>query len=129
MWYNEMFEELEKLGYEQQAEKMSAYMQNRFPFLGVPKPDLKAFMKPYLKPMKKREIDWDFVYACWDKSYREAQYIIKNNFGSKEFFINKAIGWSLRDYSKVNPEWVRHFIEENREQLAPLSIKEGSKLL
>lgn len=25
--------------------------------------------------------------------------ILMNNFGSKEFFINKAIGWSLREYS------------------------------
>ncbi len=29
--------------------------------------------------------------------------IIVNNFNSKEFFINKAIGWILRDYSKTNP--------------------------
>lgn len=27
--------------------------------------------------------------------------ILLNNFGSSEFFINKAIGWSLRDYSKI----------------------------
>lgn len=26
--------------------------------------------------------------------------ILVNNFGSNEFFIKKAIGWSLRDYSK-----------------------------
>jgi len=32
--------------------------------------------------------------------------IIVNNFGSNEFFINKAIGWSLRDYSKTDPDWV-----------------------
>ena len=29
--------------------------------------------------------------------------ILVNNFGSDEFFINKAIGWALRDYSKTNP--------------------------
>ena len=38
--------------------------------------------------------------------------IIVNNFGSNEFFINKAIGWSLRDYSKTNPEWVRNFVNK-----------------
>ncbi|MBD5451520.1 MAG: DNA alkylation repair protein, partial [Lachnospiraceae bacterium] len=32
--------------------------------------------------------------------------IIKNNLNSEEFFINKAIGWALRDYSKTNPKWV-----------------------
>ena len=35
------------------------------------------------------------------------EQIIVNNLGSGEFFINKAIGWSLRDYSKTNPAWVR----------------------
>ena len=55
--------------------------------------------------------------------------ILKNNLGQNEFFINKAIGWALRDYSKTNPEWVRNFIEENRENMAKLSIKEASKYL
>lgn len=55
--------------------------------------------------------------------------IIRLNFGSSEFFINKAIGWSLRDYSKVNPQWVSTFIEDNRSRMAPLSIKEAEKYL
>lgn len=33
--------------------------------------------------------------------------IITNNLGSTEFFINKAIGWALREYGKTNPEWVQ----------------------
>lgn len=55
--------------------------------------------------------------------------IISNNLGSDEFFINKAIGWSLRDYSKVNPEWVRNFIDRYRNRLDKLSIREGSKYI
>lgn len=55
--------------------------------------------------------------------------IIKNNLNSEEFFINKAIGWALRDYSKTNPKWVKNFINEYSEQLTPLSIKESSKYL
>lgn len=55
--------------------------------------------------------------------------VICNNFGQTEFFINKAIGWSLRNYSKVNPDWVGAFIDRYREQLSPLSIREGSKYL
>jgi 3-methyladenine DNA glycosylase AlkD len=55
--------------------------------------------------------------------------ILVNNFGSKEFFINKAIGWSLREYSKTNPLWVNHFIETYRSRMAPLSIREASKYL
>ena len=55
--------------------------------------------------------------------------ILKNNLEQTEFFINKAIGWALRDYSKTNPEWVKTFIEKNRENMAKLSIKEASKYL
>lgn len=55
--------------------------------------------------------------------------IITNNFGSDEFFINKAIGWSLRDYSKVNPEWVRVFINKYSDEMSNLSIREASKYL
>lgn len=52
------------------------------------------------------------------------EYIVKNA-DSKEFFIQKAIGWALREYSKTNPVSVKEFIEGNK--LAPLSIREGSK--
>lgn len=55
--------------------------------------------------------------------------IICHNFGQKEFFINKAIGWSLRDYSKTNPEWVKAFIARHQDQMAPLSIREASKYI
>lgn len=55
--------------------------------------------------------------------------IIKNNLGSNEFFINKAIGWSLRDYSKTNPEWVKYFLEKYDKQLSNLSKREASKYI
>jgi len=57
------------------------------------------------------------------------EQIILNNLGQEEFFINKAIGWSLREYSKTDPEWVRSFIEKHKERMKPLSIREGSKYL
>ena len=55
--------------------------------------------------------------------------ILVNNLGRTEFFINKAIGWALRDYSKTNPDWVRDFIERYRAEMVALSIREGSKYL
>ena len=55
--------------------------------------------------------------------------ILEDNLCDGEFFINKAIGWALRDYSKVNPEWVRKFIEKNRSEMANLSLREASKYL
>lgn len=55
--------------------------------------------------------------------------ILVDNFGSSEFFINKAIGWSLRDYSKSNPDWVRSFVETHKEKMDKLSIREATKYL
>jgi len=52
-----------------------------------------------------------------------------NNLNQTEFFINKAIGWALRDYSKTNPEWVKNFIRQHHGKMAPLSIREASKYL
>lgn len=217
MWYDKVFVELEKSNDEKQGEKMSAYMQNKFPFLGIPKPKLKELEKALLAEAKKSYIDWDFVNACWEYNYRESQYvaldylktkvkkltdddlpklkklittkswwetvdtidafvghivmqnpglekemiawssdgdmwlrrtaidfqqeykaktntdllekIIVNNLGSSEFFINKAIGWSLRDYSKVNPAWVKDFLKRYDGKVDKLSVKEASKYL
>ena len=47
----------------------------------------------------------------------------------KEFFIKKAIGWALREYSKTNPDWVYSFINIHKEKLSKLSKREGSKYL
>ncbi len=46
---------------------------------------------------------------------------------SSEFFIQKAIGWSLRQHSKTEPELVLSFISSH--DLAPLSHREGLKWL
>lgn len=47
----------------------------------------------------------------------------------KEFFIQKAIGWALRDYARHAPENVRIFIYKEKERLAPLSFREAHKHL
>ncbi|MEM6765306.1 MAG: DNA alkylation repair protein [Bacteroidota bacterium] len=46
---------------------------------------------------------------------------------SEEFFIQKAIGWGLRQYSKVNAEAVVQFTENHKWK--PLSKREGQKWL
>ncbi|MEH7333276.1 DNA alkylation repair protein [Neobacillus drentensis] len=61
-----------------------------------------------------------------EKTNEELLYrYIELNAESKEFFIQKAVGWALREYSKSNPASVKAFIEGHR--LAPLSVREGSK--
>ncbi|MBK6266132.1 DNA alkylation repair protein [Marivirga sp. S37H4] len=53
--------------------------------------------------------------------------IINKLSGSKEFFINKAIGWVLREYSQTNPDWVTEFV--NKTALNALSKKEALRLM
>lgn len=42
-----------------------------------------------------------------------------------EFFIRKAIGWALREYSKVDAEAVRRFVAEHDADLSGLSKREA----
>ena len=218
MDFNKLYEEMIQHKNEEQAQKMSKYMLNKFEYIGIKTPERRKIFKNFFKEYKNEEkIDWEFVNKCWENKHREFQYvaadylknmkdkltiddipkfkqlilkkswwdtidnldmtigalalkdsnvnkillewsldeniwlrriaidhqllrkektntellkkILKNNLGQAEFFINKAIGWALRDYSKTNPEWVKNFIEKNRENMAKLSIKEASKYL
>lgn len=47
----------------------------------------------------------------------------------KEFFIRKAIGWALRDYARWNPQAVTDFLQENRNRLSGLTVREAAKHL
>ena len=53
--------------------------------------------------------------------------LCKKHKDTKEFFMNKAIGWALREYSKTNPKAVIDFVSKN--ELAPLSKKEALRLI
>jgi 3-methyladenine DNA glycosylase AlkD len=52
--------------------------------------------------------------------------IIRENLGSGEFFINKAIGWALRQYAWTNPAPVKKFVKATK-GLHPLSRREALK--
>jgi len=64
----------------------------------------------------KEGLDTDILSLC-----------INSLLNSGEFFINKAIGWTLREYSRTNPEWVIDFV--NKTDLSPLSHKEALRLI
>lgn len=202
---------------EENAIPMAKYMKNKFPFLGLKKPERAALAKEFLKLRKKdTRVDWDFIFKCYDMLEREFHYLaidymdkVKNlftpddmdnieklittkswwdtvdninkivgyivmkypelkddiiqkwiyseniwlkrvsilfqlkykektdteflnkaiisNSKTDEFFVNKAIGWALREYSKTDKEWIKEFIQNN--ELSKLSIREGSKYL
>lgn len=216
--FEALLNDMQKYADAQRAVKMSAYMKNRFQFMGVQAPQRRLACRPYFKNAKsKRGLDFSFAELCWECAYREMQYaavdymvlkkeflapedlntikryimtkswwdtvdgldelagsivlrhpecrevmlewsvdeniwvrraaidhqllmkgktdealleeIILNNLGTDEFFINKAIGWSIREYAKTSPEWAGAFLERNRERLSPLSYREAGKHL
>lgn len=53
--------------------------------------------------------------------------IIENHINSKEFFIQKSIGWMLREYAKTNPKFVKNYVSTI--DLKPLSKREALKNL
>ncbi|TKC86230.1 DNA alkylation repair protein [Trinickia terrae] len=46
-----------------------------------------------------------------------------------DFFIRKAIGWALRDYAWHDPHAIRGFLDDARDVLSPLSLREAGKNL
>jgi 3-methyladenine DNA glycosylase AlkD len=47
----------------------------------------------------------------------------------KEFFVRKAIGWALREYSKTKPDVVVAFLQKEKAKLSGLSYREAAKIL
>lgn len=209
---------LEPLSNEEAANKMKKYMRNQFEYLGIAAPVRRDVFKSFFQENASiKEIDREFIRACWESDYRELQYaaidylyyvskllssddlllikelivkkswwdtidsmsklvgqmiqadatlkvtmlawsmddnlwvrrmaiihqlqfktnmdtallasIILNNVDHTDFFIRKAIGWILRDYSKTDANWVREFINMHQSQLSALSMREGSKYI
>ena len=97
-----------------------------------------AYFKTYPKKKRALMLKWSKSEDMWIRrtslifqlKYKDETdtelltQVIENNLGSKEFFINKAIGWALRTYSAIDPEWVEDFVE-NHPDLANLSKKEA----
>ncbi len=63
----------------------------------------------------KKETDFDLMCE-----------LVRENLGSDEFFINKAIGWALRQYAHTNPAPVKKFVKATKD-LHPLSRREALK--
>jgi len=64
----------------------------------------------------KTETDLDLLYAA-----------IEPSLVSKEFFLQKAIGWALRQYAWTDPREVRRYVRANAARLSALSKREALK--
>ncbi len=52
---------------------------------------------------------------------------ITENMNTDDYIINKSIGAALRDYSKIDYEWVTHFVLQNSSQLDKIAKHEAIK--
>jgi 3-methyladenine DNA glycosylase AlkD len=93
-----------------------------------------AIKKKYLARWRKSENFWlrrtTLLFQLNYKQETDFQLlcdIICENLDSKEFFINKAIGWSLRQYARTDPRAVKKFVKAT--PLHPLSRREAMKHL
>lgn len=66
----------------------------------------------------KQDTDEERLFAYCQKTLHE-----------KDFFIRKAIGWVLREYSKTNPSAVKKFLSFHQSRLSNLSLREASRYL
>jgi 3-methyladenine DNA glycosylase AlkD len=64
----------------------------------------------------KGETDADLLYTC-----------IEPSLASSEFFLQKAIGWALRQYARTDPVEVRRYVRTHSERLSALSRREALK--
>ena len=53
----------------------------------------------------------------------------EQRMGEKEFFIRKAIGWALRQYSYIDSKSVVQFVKDHESELSTLSKTEALKAL
>ena len=54
---------------------------------------------------------------------------IEPSMDEAEFFLRKAIGWALRQHSRVNPAGVVAYVQAHADRLSPLSKREALKAL
>ncbi len=95
-------------------------------------PALQIAMDDWIKDenmwIRRSAIIYQLSYKDATDSKRLFTYC-KQRMHEKDFFIRKAIGWSLRQYARTNPEAIRLFIETEKSSLSPLSYREAAKHL
>ena len=55
--------------------------------------------------------------------------VIEPSITEKQFFLRKASGWALREYSKTRPEVVAGYVATNHHRLSPLSRREAMRVI
>lgn len=55
--------------------------------------------------------------------------VVVANVDDRSFWLRKAIGWALREYSRTDPRWVRREVDRLGDRLSGLSRREATRRL
>jgi len=72
----------------------------------------------HVLPARKKKLNAEFALPTFIELLHE-----------KEFFIRKAIGWTLREIAKHYPEVTFEFLKEYRKEASGLTMREGARRL
>ena len=104
---------------------------------------LGPILRNYPAPMRRKMLAWSKCNDLWkrrssilcqlgskDQTDLELLYTcIAPSMESREFFLQKAIGWALRQYARTNPNEIRRYVQLNQSRLSALSRREALKHL
>jgi len=100
-------------------------------------------LREHPAPMRRKMLSWSRSYDMWkrrtailcqlgckEKTDLELLYAcIEPSLGSREFFLQKAIGWALRQHARTDGAAVRSYVQLNSDRLSALSRREALKHL
>src|SRR5688572_20661039 len=100
----------------QKAEGMSKYMRNKFPFVGIQKPERAEITKPFFKELlAEKALDFHhLIRVLWDKEERDFQYFCmellrkaeknwpENIIEDFEWMITQKSWWDTVDFIAAN---------------------------
>lgn len=72
----------------------------------------------HIMPARKKQLRAEFAIPTFEELLHE-----------KEFFIRKAIGWTLREIGKHYPDLIFEFLREHKEEASGLTLREGGRNL
>jgi 3-methyladenine DNA glycosylase AlkD len=100
-------------------------------------------LREYPVPMRRKMLSWSKSNSLWkrrtailcqlgfkvDTDLQLLYACIEPSFGSREFFLRKAIGWALRQYAWTDGAEIKRYVRLNRTRLSALSCREALRNL
>ena len=100
-----------------------------------------TILKDYPAPMRRKMLSWSKSKDLWKrrtsiicqlgfKSDTDLELLyecIEPSLPSKQFFLQKAIGWALRQYAWTDAAEIRRYVRQNHDRLSARSRREALK--